>query len=268
METVRYFFHENNIPYNEKCPLDIKGSFDKGFIIPGSVIFVRTRSIFNSPKRIENFNELIYELNSYAPYDTIFYVYIDSNESDDTMIQYREQLPEFDTNTDLEVNCQVINSVDKISFADFCYVVKTPGAIWSLINSGKISTVSHSKKIHLSTDIYDRVKVILSDEELELVIKYGVTTEPVPTIYNVEITKGGLFDDPFTDFLRIEPYVRFKHGVRRPNKIIDGITTKCNRCDSIIYTKYIRDEGCIVCVKKQKELQQKELQQKELQHIN
>jgi hypothetical protein len=258
MEVVSSFLNENNIPYNEKCVLDIMGTFDKGFVIPGSVIFVRTHSIFNSPKRMDNFVELVHELNANAPYDTMYYIYVENCNSDKEMEQYRELFPEFDTNSDEKIKLEIINSLDQISFADYCYVVNTPGAIWSLINSGKIETVSHGKKIHLSQDIYDRMRVILNDEELALVTKYGATTDPTDSIYIVDITKGGLFNDPFTDFLKIEPYVRFKHGVRRPKKVIDGITTRCQTCDSIIYPKYIRDKGCIVCKKKEQELLEKQ----------
>jgi hypothetical protein len=131
-----------------------------------------------------------------------------------------------------------IKSINEISLPDYFYVIRTSGAIWTLVTMfNYYYPIFNNKTIYVTFETYNRAIVIMTDEEISLlnnynIIKINVIDEGLSNKFCVitqdTFKERGLFNYTIK-------YTPLNGGNRSPCRVIENLTTICPDCNYIVY---------------------------------
>ena len=213
----------NNIPIN------LKQKKDNIIIIPNGVIKVKN---YQTIKNNTDIMDYIKQLNNLsASYNLPVYGFnINTNETFSEFCNI--------VNSQIDTSCILIcDSINQINVGDYCYAIRTTGAIWTLTTLFEhFYPILQNKIIIINMETYKRAIVIMNDIELETFHKYNINI--IDNFENINNNICYITQDTFRErelFTFQIKYVPLNGGNRSPCRVVDGITTICPNCNNIVY---------------------------------
>ena len=217
-------------------PFNLKQKKENIIIIPNGVIKVKN---FHTIRNVNDMNDYIKQLNHLsAQYNLPVYGF-NININTNNFINFYEYCQYI--NQHINTNINICSSLDEIIVGEYCYAIRTTGAIWTLVTLfSDFYPIIQDKIIIITSDTYKRAIVIMTDEELELFHKYNINiidSNSINTSINnisiIYITQDTFRERELFTF-KID-YIPLNGGNRSPCRVVDGITTICPNCGNIVY---------------------------------
>lgn len=226
----------NNIPFNKKHLTE------NIIFIPGGIIKIKSYHTIKHQTDMEKFIKQVN--NMLSTYQKPIYVYLDGLDSIENFNIFCNTFYQFVN----MMNVKVCYTPDMIHIGEYCYGIKTAGALWTLISDfDKYYQLLYGKMICIPANVYNRAIVILTDDELMLLHQYNINiVETLDTIDTVcYITQDTYNSKEMFNF--IIKYTPLQGGQRIPCRLIDGITALCPHCNKIVYTEFniIKKHTCV-----------------------
>jgi hypothetical protein len=236
IESIRSF----NIPYN------LKDKKENIIIIPNGVIKIKNYLTIKNDYDIKMFIKQIETLlkKYYLP------IYILMENTNDT---YEHFLNIVNNNIDT-TRVLICNNTQQIIVGEFCYAIRTTGAIWTLVTLfDYYFPIIQNKIIYTTIETYKRAIVIMNDNEIELLHKFSICPIEninINTSISISISIIYITQDTFRErelFTLKMDYVPLNGGNRSPCRIVEGVTINCPNCNNIVYynNETIRKHNCI-----------------------
>ena len=225
MEENIKLLNQSNIPYN------LRDKKDNIIIIPNGVIKIKN---FLTIRNNQDINDYIKQLNKLSVFYNLplysFFININDNSS------YINIFNIINANIDTS-RILLCNNVNQIIVGEYCYAIRTTGAIWTITtNYEYFMPILQNKLIIISVETYKRAIVIMSNEELEILHKYNINIIEGQIMSNLNIIY--ITQDTFKErelfTFRID-YVPLNGGNRSPCRVVEGVTTICPNCNNIVY---------------------------------
>jgi hypothetical protein len=227
MEELILLLNQYNIPYN------LRDKKENIIIIPNGVIKIKN---FLTIRNNQDINDYIKQLNKISVYYNlpIYSYFININETN--QLSFNNICSIINANIDTS-RILLLNDINKIIIGEYCYAIRTTGAIWTITtNYEYFMSILQNKLIIINIDTYKRAIVIMTDEELETLHKYNLNIIEGPIISSLNICY--ITQDTFRErelfTFRID-YVPLNGGNRSPCRVVEGITTQCHKCNYIVY---------------------------------
>ena len=233
MEILCQTLINNNIPFN------LKQKKDNIIIIPNGVIKLKNYQTIRNNTDIMDFAKQLTNLSTF--YNMPIYAF---------NYNITDTFPEFCNiiNSMIDIyRILVCHSLEQIIVGDYCYAIRTTGAIWTLTTLfDTFYPIIKDKLIITTVDTYKRAIVIMNDIELETFHKYNLNIIEGVIVSNLNICY--ITQDTFRErelFTFKIDYVPLNGGNRSPYRIVEGITTICPICNNIVYynNETIRKHG-------------------------
>ncbi len=223
MEILCQTLINNNIPFN------LKQKKENIIIIPNGVIKLKNYQTIRNNADIMDFAKQLTNLSSY--YNLPVYAF--NYNLTDTFPNYCNILNSLiDTSRIL-----VCHSLEQIIVGEYCYAIRTTGAIWTLTTLFEhYYPIIGDKLIITTVETYKRAIVIMNDAELEILHKYNINIieGQIESNLNIIYITQDTFREREIFTFRID-YVPLNGGNRAPCRVVDGITTVCPNCNNIVY---------------------------------
>ena len=219
----------NNIPFN------LKQKKDNIIIIPNGVIKVKNYQTIRNNNDIMDFAKQLTNLSSY--YNLPIYAF---------NYNITDNFPEFCNSINLIIDINrilVCHSLEQIVVGEYCFAIKSTGAIWTLTTLfDTFYPIIQDKLIIITVETYKRAIVIMNDIELEIFHKYNLniiddflsSNLNINNMQSIIIITQDTFRERELFTFKID-YVPLNGGNRSPCRIVEGITTICSNCNNIVY---------------------------------
>jgi hypothetical protein len=229
----------NNIPFN------LKQKKDNIIIIPNGVIKLKNYQTIRNNTDIMDFAKQLTNLSSH--YNMPIYAF---------NYNLNDNFPEFCNiiNSMIDINrILVCHSLEQIIVGEYCYEIRSTGAIWTITTLFDIFYPIIKDKLIITTlETYKRAIVIMNDMEVELFHKYNINiidnnmqsinmqsiNMQSINMQSINMQSIIITQDTFRErelFTFKIDYVPLNGGNRSPCRVVDGITTICPNCNNIIY---------------------------------
>jgi hypothetical protein len=245
MEILCQTLLTHNIPFN------LKHKKDNIIIIPNGVIKVKN---FQTIRNITDIMDYIKQLNALSSQYNMPVFGFNINIINNKYIHFQDYCNIVNHNTSRIIIC---SSLEEIIVGDFCYAIRSTGAIWTLVTLfDNYFPIIQNKMIIITSDTYKRAIVIMNDIELEFFHKYNIniidnsSSCGIISANNICYITQDTFREREMLTFKID-YVPLNGGNRSPYRIVDGITTICPNCNNIVYynnstdCNIIRKHNCI-----------------------
>jgi hypothetical protein len=255
MEAVQKFLLDNGVPFhvNKLNEKNIDCAINSSVIIPGGVVLFRTKKCANDYEKLDKLEQQMNNIFLYAPEGSMIYIYVYNTTSDSELDEVKSK---FIDNINTEGEFDIVNNPNNIGIAEYSYQTAITRAIWKMCVDN-VNNILDNHKVYVKEDIWRWALTGMTDEEKEVIEKYVIIGEP-GTMYNCTITNSKkdnnniTGDDLFTDFL-IFYQTDFSGDIKKlPVRIVNGLTDHCKICNSIVYVPYIKENGCVSCLSKDK----------------
>ncbi len=230
----------NNIPFN------LKQKKENIIIIPNGIIKLKNYQTIRNNTDIMDFAKQLNNLSVYYNMPVYAFNYNITDNFINTFPNYCNIL-----NSLIDVSrILVCHSLEQIIVGEYCYAIRTTGAIWTITTLfDNYYPIIRDKLIITTVDTYKRAIVIMNDAELEILHKYNINIVEGKIESNLNIIY--ITQDTFTErelfTFRID-YVPLNGGNRSPYRIVEGVTTICPNCNNIVYynNETIRKHNCLI----------------------
>lgn len=254
---VEKMLKELNVPYKKNIkfmqkvaekPIN-RGSamMEIDFIIPMGIIEVKSFTQWRQGKRTQNFIKQLEMREKFVPSQFTIYVYLISDDDVDmTEFKFSDRV-------------KFIRNVSEIDFTEPTYTTMDTAVIRSLAST---ENTNHKKlldkykgRIHITKTLFDTSSVIMNDAEIKTLNEYDINIDDNKSIplCAVQLTSHRPQQSRFVDYTDVGVFFDFSEHVQsfsldqgKPMRYIDGITKKCQTCDSIVWVKFTK---CPVCIK-------------------
>jgi hypothetical protein len=242
MEILCQTLINNNIPFN------LKQKKENIIIIPNGVIKLKNYQTVRNNTDIMNFAKQLTILSSYYNMPVYAFNYNITDNFINTFPNYCNILNSLiDTSRIL-----VCHSLEQIIVGEYCYAIRTTGAIWTITTLfDNYYPIIRDKLIITTEDTYKRAIAIMNDTELEILHKYNINIVEGQIESNLNIIY--ITQDTFRErelFTWKIDYVPLNGGNRSPYRLVDGITNICPNCNNIVYYNNldgtVRKHACYV----------------------
>jgi hypothetical protein len=235
MEELVQLLNQYNIPYNSK---DKKENI---IIIPNGVIKIKNFSTIRNNQDINDYIKQLNKLSFYYKFPLYsFFININNNKFAD----YNNICAIINSNIDIS-RILLCNNINQIIVGEYCYAIRTTGAVWTLTTLfNTYYPIIKDKIIIINVETYKRAIVIMTDVELENLHKYNINIIEGPlntsilSSLNINISISYITQDTFKErelfTFRID-YVPLNGGNRSPCRVVEGVTTQCPYCNYIVY---------------------------------
>lgn len=249
MENVICFLESNMIPYHKsKLKFIVKGSGDNNIIIPGAIILFKSSKMFDHCDPFMILVRQISDIILAIPQEYFIYIYVESTNIDTYTTKLHDNLHESEMSF-----CEIINkhTITNIGYGDFSCVVDKCGPMWTMVVDKE--TRDKYKELTLYTDkiTFDNATIIMTDEELNTLknINFFFDTPPHKILCHISPTKIDKGHELFYHFAFSIVNKPLPGGKRNPLRHVDGRTSKCPNCHTLMYIKYVNDQNCVACKK-------------------
>lgn len=242
MENIVFLLNQYSIPYN------LRDKKENIIIIPNGVIKIKN---FLTIRNNQDIIDYIKQLNklSFNYKLPIYSFFININENYSGLCEIIK--------AHIDTSCILLcNNINQIIVGEYCYAVRSTGAIWTLTTLFDYYFPIINDKLILTTiETYKRAIVIMTDEELALFHKYNINIVEglIESNTNINTSISYITQDTFRErelFTFKIDYVPLNGGNRSPCRIVEGITTMCPYCNKIIYFdkdgSLRKHNGCII----------------------
>ena len=229
-----------NIPFN------LKQKKENIIIIPNGVIKLKNYQTIRNNTDIMDFAKQLNNLSSY--YNMPIYAF---------NYNLTDNFPEFCNIINSLIDSNHINniivchSLEQIIVGEYCYAIRSTGAIWTLTTLFDIYYPIIKDKLIITTiESYKRAIVIMNDVELKILHTYNINIieGQIESNLNIIYITQDTFKERELFTFKID-YVPLNGGNRSPCRVVNGITTICPNCNNIVYynNEIIRKHGnCVM----------------------
>ncbi len=226
MEEIIYLLNQNNIPYN------LRDKKENIIIIPNGVIKVKNYQTIKNNQDIIDYIKQLTKISVYYNLP-IYSLFININDNGKLSFDYIYNAINSNIDATRILWC---NNINQIIIGEYCYAIRTTGAIWTLVTLYEQFIPIINKIILIPIETYKRSIVIMTDTELEILHKYNINIVEGQIESNLNICY--ITQDTFRErelFTFKIDYVPLNGGNRSPCRVVEGITTICPNCNNIIY---------------------------------
>ncbi len=228
MEELILLLNQYNIPYN------LRDKKENIIIIPNGVIKIKNILTIRNNQDIIDYIKQLNKINVYYNLPIYsFFININDNNSSNIINIINANI---DTSQIL-----LCSNINQIIIGEYCYAIRTTGAIWTIITLFDIYyPIIKDKLIIINIETYKRAIVIMTDIELEILYKYniniieGTINTSISSNLNIIYITQDTFRERELFTFKID-YVPLNGGNRSPCRVIEGITTICSNCNNIVY---------------------------------
>lgn len=232
------YLAENNVPHNIMSKNTL--------FMPGVMVFVSNLKL--QKKNGLRIHELECKLNDIIttslPKDYKFYLYVDKDRADAKCVE--SVLNEYD-DPENEQYIHVVSDPKDIIVADYIYWIHHPSYLRSLaseINSYYDNDIKlMENKTYCSKETYDKAVCNMFENEINRLNNFNIIFLPYEDIKNRyhasffrnQNSANVIIKDISKQFVIFRDTIRLDSTIRSPAKVIDGITYKCENCNSIFW---------------------------------
>jgi hypothetical protein len=248
MENIVQFMESNMVPYHKsKLKFVVDGCGDNNIIIPGAVVLFKSPRMFEHSDQLITLARQITTIINEIPQEYCIYIYIESADIDIYMKKLSDQLSESEISF-----CEVINkqTITNIGFYDFSCVVDKCGPMWTMAVDKEIRDRYQQFQLHTNEQTYDNSTIIMNDEELVVFKSINFTFKPpeYKTLCFMSPKQIGKGQQLFYNFTFSFPNKPLPGGKRNPIRHVEGRTDICQKCNRLMYLKYINmHHDCVAC---------------------